>query len=121
MEHVQKPMLGGPDATIHEALLMFMCYFETNETFDMLTHGMGPGLLGHVIHALIESLGPVVCSIKADCQTPATVVPMHLGQYVSKLDEIVETVVVDEMDLVSGKLVKKAEEKIVKKRKQTLR
>ena len=121
LERIQKPVLGGHDATIHEALLMFMHYFETNETLDLLTHGMGPGLLGLVIHALIEFLGPGVCSIKADCQTTPTVAAMHLGNYVTKLNDIVETVVVDETDPVSGKLAKKSEEEVVKQKKPKIK
>ena len=117
LQRIQKPALGGQDATIHKALLMFMQYFETNETFDLLTHGMGPGLLGLVIHALIEFLGPNVCSIKADCNTTPTVAAMHLGSYVAKINDIVETVVVDETDPVSGKLAKKSEDKVVKQKK----
>ena len=117
LQRIQKPALAGQDATIHEALLMFMRYFETNETFDLLTHGMGPGLLGLVIHALIEFLGPNVCSIKADCNTTPTVAAMHLGSYVAKINDIVETVVVDETDPVSGKLAKKSEDKVVKPKK----
>ena len=120
LERVNKPALGSTpdnDVTIQDALLMFMRYYETNETFDVLTHGIGPGVLGLVIHLLIEFLGTGVCSMLADSETDVTVTPIHLSTYVAKLRQIVATVVVDATDPVSGKLVKTTEEKCAQKKK----
>ena len=69
---------------MYEALTMFEHYFETNECFDHYTHGIGPGILGLVIHAFMEFMGELV-NQKLDHSVTGPKNGTPLSVYVSKL------------------------------------
>ena len=108
MEKVIGPAVGTEAKTILEALLMFERYYENCEMFDLYTHGIGPGIVGIVVHKLIDYLGGVCKEkLRHDKQTPLSYAP--LAVYVSKIKSIVGTVVVDDVEEGTGRL-KKADE-----------
>ena len=41
-EKVVAPTVSEDTETLLDSVLMFIRYYETNKTFDLLTHGMGP-------------------------------------------------------------------------------
>ena len=45
-EKVVAPAVLEDAETLLDSVLMFVRYYETNETFDLLTHGMGPRISG---------------------------------------------------------------------------
>ena len=49
-EKVVAPTVSEDAETLLDSVLMFVRYYKTNETFDLLTHGMGPGLVAVVMH-----------------------------------------------------------------------
>ena len=90
---------------------MFEHYFEQNEAFDHYTHGIGPGIVGLVIHSFIEFMGKLVNKeIDHNVTSPKNRTPLCV--YVSKLHEIVSSVVTEEAEESSGGLCK-VEEKDV--------
>ena len=110
MEKVTSPAVSTEAKTILEALLMFERFYECNEMFDLYTHGIGPGIVGVVIHKLIDYLGSVVREkLKHDKRVIVQVSP--LCSYVLKLKAVVNTVVVDEVLDATGRLKKTDEVK----------
>ena len=59
-ERVPGPAVSDAGKTLLDAVLMFVCYYEQNEEFDLLTHGMGPSLVSVVMHNFSEFLGDVM-------------------------------------------------------------
>ena len=110
LDHISKPKVSNNAGTIFEALTMFEHYFETNESFDHYTHGIGPGIVGLVIHAFMEFLGELV-NQKLDHSVTGPKRGTPLSVYVNKLHEIVTTVVTEEAEETTGRLAKKIEEK----------
>ena len=110
LDHISKPKVSDNAGTIFEALTMFEHYFETNESFDHYTHGIGPGIVGLVIHAFMEFLGELV-NQKLDHNVTGPKKGTPLSVYVNKLHEIVTTVVTEEAEETTGRLGKKLEEK----------
>ena len=109
MEKVTSPAVSTEAKTIQEALLMFERFYECNEMFDLYTHGIGPGIVGVVIHKLIDYLGSVVKEkLKHDKRV---IVVSPLCSYVMKLKAVVNTVVVDEVLDATGRLKKTDEVK----------
>ena len=88
----------------------FEHYFETNECFDHYTHGIGPRIVGLVIHAFMEFMGELV-NQKLDNSVTGPKKGTPLSVYVSKLHDIVITVVTEEAEETTGRLSKKVEEK----------
>ena len=87
---------------------MFERYYENCEMFDLYTHGIGPGIVGIVVHKLIDYLGGVCKEkLRHDKQSPLSYAP--LAVCVSKIKSIVGTVVVDDVEEGTGRL-KKADE-----------
>ena len=108
MEKVIGPAVGTEAKTILDALLMFEQYYENCEMFDLYTHGIGPGIVGKVVHKLIDHLGGVCKEkLRHDKQSPLSYAPLSV--YVSKIKSIVGTVVVDDVEEATGRL-KKADE-----------
>ena len=95
---------------MYEALTMFEHYFETNKCFDHYTHGIGPRIVGLVIHAFMEFMGELV-NQKLDHSVTGPKKGTPLSVYVSKLHDIVSTVVTEEAEETTGRLSKKVEEK----------
>ena len=110
MEKVTSPAVSTEAKTILEALLMFERFYECNEMFDLYTHGIGPGIVGVVIHKLIDYLGSVVREKLTHDKRVIVQVP-PLCSYVMKLKAVVNTVVVDEVLDATGRLKKTDEVK----------
>ena len=116
MDQVPKPACGETAETLYQALTMFERYYETNESFDHLTHGMGPGLVGMVVHGFMDFLGNLV-NQKLDHSVTGNERGTPLCVYVQKMREIVSSVVTDETEEVTGRL-SKVEEKVKEKEKE---
>ena len=93
---------------------MFEHYYEQNEAFDHYTHGIGPGIVGFVIHAFMEFMGELV-NQEIDHQVTGPKKGIPLCVYVSKLHEIVSSVVTEEADESTGHLCKVEEVKSIEK------
>ena len=107
-DHVSKPSCGPNAETIYQALTMFEHYYEMNEGFDHLTHGMGPGLVGIVVHAIMDFLGDLVNQeIDHSVKGPQKGTPLCV--YVAKLKEIMNSVVTEDTEEGTGRLLKKEE------------
>ena len=89
---------------------MFEYYYENNESFDHYTHGISPGIVGLVIHAFMEFMGELV-NQPLDHSVTGPKKGTPLSVYVSKLHDIVSTVVTEESEESSSRLSKKVEEK----------
>ena len=108
MDKVVGPAVSSEAKTILDALLIFERYYENCEMFDLYTHSIGPGIVGIVVHKLIDYLGGVSKEkLRHDKQSPLNYAPLSV--YVSKIKSIVGTVVVDDVEQTTGRL-KKADE-----------
>ena len=92
-----KPAISDHPRTLRDAILMYERYYESNEQVDLYTHGIGPGLIGVVLHAFMDFLGPLV-NVKLDHNIAGPSGATPLCVYVEKLREIVSTVVTDEVE-----------------------
>ena len=108
MEKVIGPAVSTEAKTILDALLMFERYYENCEMFNLYTHGIGPGIVGIVVHKLIDYLGGV-CKEKLRHDKQSSLSCALLAVYVSKIKSIVGTVVVEDVEEGTGRL-KKADE-----------
>ena len=59
-EKVTAPAVSDSAATLLDTALMFIRYYKTNEHFDLLTHGMGPGLVSVVMHNFSQFMGELM-------------------------------------------------------------
>ena len=110
LDHISKPACSKNAGTIYDALTMFEHYYENNESFDHYTHGIGPGIVGLVIHAFMEFMGELVNqTLDHSVSGPKKGTPLSV--YVTKLHDIVSTVVTEESEESSGRLSKKVEDK----------
>ena len=96
--------------TLLDSVLMFIRYYETNKTFDLLTHGMAPGLVATVMHNFSQFLGDVMGQ-KLDHATQYRCKRLFPNMYMDKLRNIINSIVVDRADKYTGKLVKGQEDK----------
>ena len=96
--------------TLLDAVLMFVRYCEQNEEFDLLTHGMGPGLVSVVMHNFSDFLGDVMGQ-KLDHNTRYRGKRLYPQMYMEKMRKIVNSIVVDKTDEYMGKMLKGQEEK----------
>ena len=87
---------------------MFEHYYECNESFNHFTHGMGPGLVGMVVHAIMDFLGDLV-NVKLDHSVGGDEKGTPLSVYVGKLKDVVNSIVTDETEEGTGRLMKKEE------------
>ena len=110
LDHISKPVCSKNAGTIYDVLTMFEHYYENNESFDRYTHGIGPGIVGFVIHAFMEFMGELVNqTLDHSVSGPKKGTPLSV--YVTKLHDIVSTVVTEESEESSGRLSKKVEDK----------
>ena len=109
LDHISKLACGCNAKTLYEALMMFEHYYEQNKAFDHYTHGIGPGVVGFVIHAFMEFMGELVNQEIDQVTGPKKGTPLCV--YVSKLHEIVSSVVTEEADESTGHLCKVEEVK----------
>ena len=110
LDHISKLACGHNAKTLYEALTMFEHYYEQNEAFDHYTYGIGPGIVGFVIHAFMEFMGELV-NQEIDHQVTSPKKGTLLSVYVSKLHEIVSSVVTEEAEESTGHLCKVEEVK----------
>ena len=104
-EKVVVPMVSEDAETLLDSVLMFIRYYEPNETFDLLTHGMGPGLVAIVMHNFSQFLGDLMGQ-KLDHATQYRGKRLFPNMYMDKLRNIINSIVVDRADEYMGKLVK---------------
>ena len=110
LDHISKPACGHNAKTLYEALMMFEHYYEQNEVFNHYTHGIGPGIVGFVIHAFMVFMGELV-NQEIDHQVTSPKKRTLLCVYVVKLHEIVSSVVTEEAEELTGHLCKVEEVK----------
>ena len=110
VDHISKPACSKNAGMIYKALTTFEIYYENNESFDHYMHGIGPGIVGLVIHVFMEFMGELV-NQKLDHSVSGPKKGTPLSVYVTKLHDIVSTVVTEESEESSGRLSKKVEEK----------
>ena len=59
-EKVIRPAVSEEAESILNAVLMFMQFYEQNEHFYLLTHGVGPGVVAIVMHNFSNFLGDLM-------------------------------------------------------------
>ena len=111
MEKMTGPAVSDKAETVLEALLMFERYYETNKLFDHYTHGIGPGIVGVIMHKLIDYLG-LAAKQKLSHENSGSLYFAALSTYISKMKVIVGTVVVDEVVEGTGRLKKQTRRNI---------
>ena len=104
-EKVVAPAVSEDAETLLDTVLMLVRYYETNETFDLLTHGMGSGLVAVVMHNFLPFLGDLMGQ-KLDHATQYRGERLFPNMYMDKLRNIINSIVVDRADEYTGKLVK---------------
>ena len=109
-EKVVAPVVSEDAETLLDSVLMFVRYYETNETFDLLIHSMGPGLVVIVMHNFSQFLGDLMGQ-KLDHATQYHGKRLFPNMYMDKLRNIINSIVVDRADEYTGKLVKGQEDK----------
>ena len=109
-ERTPQPAVGGDVNILLDAVLMFVHYYEQNEHFDLLTHGIGPGLVAVIMHSFSEFMGDMM-GTRLDLGLKYSGKRLFQHMYFEKLRNIANSIVVDETDKYSGKLLKRQEEK----------
>ena len=111
LERTTQPTVSTEAEILLDAMLMFVRYYETNEHFDLLTHGIGPGVVAVVMHSFSEFMGDIM-GTRLDCGVKYSGKRLFQHMYFEKLKNIVNSIVVDETDQYSGKLQKRQEDKV---------
>ena len=95
--------------SILDAVLMFVQFYEQNEHFDLLTHGVGPGVVAVVMHNFSNFLGDLMGQklIHGQKYGGKRLFPT---MYMDKLRSIVNSIVVDCTDEYTGKMLKAPQE-----------
>ena len=109
-ERTPQPAVGGDVNILLDAVLMFVHYYEQNEHFDLLTHGIGPGVVAVVMHSFSEFMGDIM-GTRLDLGLKYTGKRLFQHMYFEKLRNIANSIIVDETDQYSGKLLKRQEDK----------
>ena len=107
-ERVVQPTVSEETLTLLDAVLMFVRFYETNEHFDLLTHGIGPGVVAVVMHSFSEFMGDLMGG-RLDHGLRYSGKRIFQHMYFEKLKAVMNSIVVDEKDQYSGKLAKKAD------------
>ena len=107
-ERVVQPAVSEETESLLDAVLMFVRFYETNKYFDLLTHGIGPGVVAVVMHSFSEFMGDLMGG-RLDHGLRYTGKRLFQHMYFEKLKAVVNSIVVDETDQYSGKLAKKAD------------
>ena len=117
-EHIQSAAVSDEATTLLEAVLMFIRYYEQSEHFDLLTHGMGPGLIAIVMHNFSAFMGDLIGQ-KINHNATYHGKRLFPNMYMEKLPKIVNSIVVDKNDDYTGKMLKEQQlEKRKKKKKK---
>ena len=108
-EKVISPAVSEEAESIVDAVLMFLQFYKQNEHFDLLTHGVGPGVVAVVMHNFSNFLGELMGQKLVHGQK-------YRGKrffptlYMDKLRSIVNSIVVDRTDEYTGKMLKAPQE-----------
>ena len=95
--------------SILNAVLMFVQFYKQNEHFDLLTHGVGPGVVAIVMHNFSNFLGDLMGQklVHGQKYSGKRLFPT---MYMDKLRSIVNSIVVDRTDKYTGKMLKAPQE-----------
>ena len=104
-EHVPGAAISDEANTFLETVLMFIRYYEQYEHFDLLTHGMGPGLVAIVMHNFSDFMGELMGQ-KLDHNATYHGKTLLPNMYMDKLCKIINSIVVDKQDEYTGKMLK---------------
>ena len=115
-ERVPGPAVSEEAVSLLDAMLMFVRYYEQNEEFDLLTHGMGPGLVSVVMHNFSEFLGDITGQ-KIHHNIKYRGKRLYPQMYMEKMRKIVNSIVVDKTDEYTGKMLKGQEDRSAPKAK----
>ena len=96
-------------AVSEEAVLMFVRFYEQNEHFDLLTHGVGPGVVAVVMHNFSNFLGDLMGQKLVHRQKYGGK-RLFPTMYMDKLRSIINLIVVDRTDEYTGKMLKAPQE-----------
>ena len=108
-EKVISPAVSEEAESILNTVLMFVRFYEQNEHFDLLTHGVGPGVIAVVMHNFSNFLGDLMGQklIHGQKYGGKRLFPT---MYMDKLRSIVNSIVVDHTDEYTGKMLKAPQE-----------
>ena len=95
--------------SILDAVLMFVQFYEQNEHFNLLTHGVGPGVVAVVMHNFSNLLGELMGQKLVHRQKYGGK-RLFPTMYMDKLGSIVNSIVVDRTDEYTGKMLKAPQE-----------
>ena len=95
--------------SILDAVLMFVQFYEQNEHFDLLTHGVGPGVVAVVMHNFSNFLEDLMGQKLVQGQKYGGK-RLFPTMYMDKLRSIVNSIVVDHTDKYTGKMLKAPQE-----------
>ena len=108
-EKVISPAVLEEAESILDAVLMFMRFYEQNEHFNLLTHGVGAGVVAVVMHNFSNFLGDLMGQklVHGQKYRGKRLFPT---MYMDKLRPIVNSIVVDSTDEYTGKMLKAPQE-----------
>ena len=95
--------------SILDTVLMFVRFYKQNEHFDLLTHGVGPGVVAVVMHNFSNFLGDLMGQ-KLFHRQKYGGKRLFPTMYMDKLRSIVNSIVVDCTDEYTGKMLKAPQE-----------
>ena len=108
-ERVISPSVSEEAESILDAVLMFVQFYEQNEHFNLLTHGVGPGVVAVVMHNFSNFLGDLMGQKLVHGQKYGGK-RLFPTMYMDKLRSIVNSIVVDRTDEYTGKMLKAPQE-----------
>ena len=108
-EKVISPAVLEEAVSILDAVLMFVRFYEQNEHFNLLTHGVGPGVIAVVMHNFSNFLGDLMGQ-KLIHEQKYGGKRLFPTMYMDKLRSIVNSIVVDHTDEYTGKVLKAPQE-----------
>ena len=104
-EKVISPAVLEEAESILDAVLMFMRFYEQNEHFNLLTHGVGPGMVAVVMQNFSNFFGDFMGQKLVHGQKYGGK-RLFPTMYMDKLRSIVNLIVVDRTDEYTGKMLK---------------
>ena len=108
-EKVISPAVSEEAESILDAVLMFVRFYEQNEHFNLLTHGVGPGVVAVVMHNFSYFLGDLMGQ-KLVHRKKYGGKRFFPTMYMDKLRSIVNLTVVDCTDEYTRKMLKAPQE-----------
>ena len=108
-EKVISPAVSEEAESILDDVLMFVRFYEQNEHFDLLTHGVGSGVVAVVMHNFSNFLGYLMGQ-KLVHRKKYGGKRLFPSMYMDKLRSIVNSIVVNRTDEYTGKMLKAPQE-----------